>query len=335
MNKMLPDAGPLAIKQGLDDAAQSAGRPKKPKIGIALGAGAARGWSHIGVMLELGDHGIHPDVVAGTSIGAVVGGCYAAGKFKHVEMFARSLTKKSVFSMLDVSFSGVGLLGGARLRRRLHQALDGLRLEELEKGFAAVATEVGTGHEIWLTRGDAVEAICASYALPGIFEPVRINGRWLFDGALVNPVPVTVCRALGAEIVLAVNLIGDNGFRATVINDRHSIEPTLEELTVESGPRKGGFFGAFRGNQRRHFGKREDGAPAIGSAMMDAFNIAQGRISRSRLAGDPPDVIINAKVSKIGLFDFHRADELIDIGREAARRAIPEIVDYIALQPPQ
>ncbi|ACK49332.1 Patatin [Methylocella silvestris BL2] len=306
-----------------------------PKIGIALGAGAARGWAHIGVLLELAEHGIFPDVIAGTSVGAVVGGCYAAGKLENVELFARSLTKKSVFGMMDVSFSGVGLLTGARLRRRLHQALEGQRLEELPKSFAAVATEVGTGHEIWLTKGDAVEAICASYALPGIFEPVRINGRWLFDGALVNPVPVTVCRALGAEIVLAVNLVGDNGYRGSVVSDRLSIEPSLEKLAVaiESEPRRNGLFGALRGTHRRHFGKREDGAPGMGSAMMDAFNIAQGRISRSRLAGDPPDVIINARVSKIGLFDFHRAGELIEIGREAARRAITEIAEHIALTP--
>jgi NTE family protein len=307
-----------------------------PKIGIALGAGSARGWAHIGVLLELGDHGIHPEVVAGTSMGAVVGGCYAAGKLEVVEIFARSLTKKSVFGMMDVSFSGVGLLTGAKLRRRLHQALEGRRLEDLDRGFAAVATEVGTGHETWLTRGDACDAICASYALPGIFEPVQINGRWLFDGALVNPVPVTVCRALGAEIVIAVNLVSDNGFRATLTNDRLSIEPTLEAFTaaVEAAPRRGGFFGAWRGSHRRNFGRREDGAPGIGSAMMDAFNIAQGRISRSRLAGDPPDIMINARVAKVGLFDFHRANELIDMGREAARRALPEIADHIALTPP-
>ncbi len=328
MNKMIPDPLRRTNKPG--------GAPGRPVLGMALGAGAARGWSHIGVMLELSEHGICPDVIAGTSIGAVVGGCYAAGKLEAVESFARGLTKKAVFGMMDLSFSGVGLLGGARLRRRLHQALDGRRLEELDKGFAVVATEVGSGHEIWLTKGDAVEAICASYALPGIFEPVRINGRWLFDGALVNPVPVTVCRALGAEIVLAVNLIGDNGFRATVINDGLSIEPALDKFAeaAEPPPKKGGLFSALGQSRRRHFGKREDGAPGIGSAMMDAFNIAQGRISRSRLAGDPPDVIINARVNRIGLFDFHRADELIEIGREAARRAIPEIAEYIALTPP-
>lgn len=310
-------------------------RPPAPKIGVALGAGAARGWAHIGVLLELCDHGVHPDVVAGTSIGAVVGGCYAAGRLDAVELFARSLTKKAVFGMLDVSFSGVGLLAGEKLRRRLRQALADRRLEELERRFAAVATEVGSGHEIWLTRGDAVTAICASYTLPGIFEPVRIDGRWLFDGALVNPVPVTVCRALGADIVLAVNLIGDTGFRASVIDDRLSMEPALEALAAGAAtpPRRSGLFGALRAEHRRHFGRREDGAPGMASAMMDAFNIAQGRISRARLAGDPPDVIINARVSKIGLFDFHRADELIAIGRAAARRAIPEIADYIALAP--
>lgn len=308
----------------------------RPKIGIALGAGAARGWSHIGVMQELADHGIFPDVVAGTSIGAVVGGCYAAGGLDQVEQFARGLTKQRVVGMMDVSFSGVGLLSGGKLRQRLEEVFAGRRIEELDKAFGAVATEVGTGHEIWLTRGDAATAVRASYALPGIFEPVQIGGRWLFDGALVNPVPVTVCRALGADVVIGVNLIGDNSFRGTVIDDRLSIEPALEDLAEKpTSPLtlKARLFGGVSGNIRRLFGQREDGAPGIASAMMDAFNIAQSRISRSRLAGDPPDVIINARLGKIGLFDFHRADELIAMGREAARRAIPDIADHVAMTP--
>jgi NTE family protein len=331
--KFLPDSGEndtiahLAVSGG----------PSRPRLGLALGAGAARGWSHIGVLLELAAHGVHPDIIAGTSIGAVVGGCYAAGKLDALEVFARGLTKKRVFSLMDVSFSGVGILGGGRLKHRLNQELNGNRIENLEKKFAAVATEVCTGHEIWLTKGNLVEAIRASYALPGIFEPVRISGRWLFDGALVNPVPVTVCRALGAEMVIAVNLIGDNAFRGTVISDHLSLDCALEGLgsdAEEQGlTRSARFFGGMRGNLRRHFGKREDGAPGIASAMLDAFNITQGRISRSRLAGDPPDVMINARLGKVGLFDFHRADELITTGREATRRVIPEIAEYIALTP--
>jgi NTE family protein len=311
--------------------------PRRTKIGIALGAGAARGWSHIGVLLELNANGIFPDVVAGTSIGAVVGGSYAAGKLKEIEHFARNLTKKRVLGMMDVSFSGVSFLGGVRLRRELENEFSGRSFEDLDKSFATVATEFGTGHEIWLTKGNVADAIRASYALPGIFEPVEINGRWLFDGALVNPIPVTLCRALGAEIVIAVNLVSDTMFRGTVIHDPMSIEPMLEKYSFGAPERtlSARIFGGMGGNLRRLFGRREDGAPGIANAMMDAFNIAQWRISRSRLAGDPPDVLINARLGKVGLFDFHRADELIAMGREATRRVLPEIVSDIAALPPE
>lgn len=308
-----------------------------PKLGIALGAGGARGWSHIGVLLELNAKGIYPDIVAGTSIGAVVGGAYAAGKLKEMETFARGLTKKRVISLMDVSFSGVSVIAGDRLRRELEHEFSGLSFEDLDKKFATVATEVGTGHEMWLTKGNVGDAIRASYALPGIFEPVKINGRWVFDGALVNPIPVTLCRALGAEVVVAVNLVGDTTFRGTIVDDRVSIEPTLEQYdfgTPAAGSSlRARIFGGMGGNLRRLFGKREDGAPGIAIAMMDAFNIAQGRISRSRLAGDPPDVLINARLGKVGLFDFHRADELIAIGREATRRVLHDIAKDVAAPP--
>ncbi|MGO9007895.1 MAG: patatin-like phospholipase family protein [Beijerinckiaceae bacterium] len=308
--------------------------PREPKIGIALGAGAARGWSHIGVLQELAAHGVVPTIVAGTSIGAVVGGCYAADRLEALEFFTRSLTKRRVLSLMDLSFSGVGLLGGGRLRKGLEEELSGRHIETLPKAFAVVATEIGTGHEVWLRKGSLVEAIRASYALPGIFEPVKVGGRWLFDGALVNPVPVTVCRALGADVVIAVNLVGDNAFRGTVISDQISLDRTLRDLDQEdsaSRPSATEFLHGVGGNLRRHFGRRDDGAPGIANAMMDAFNITQDRISRSRLAGDPPDVLINARNSHIGLFDFHRADELIAIGREAVRRSLSEIADFMVL----
>jgi NTE family protein len=311
-------------------------RPRAPKIGIALGAGAARGWSHIGVLTELAAHGIVPSVVTGTSIGAVVGGCYAAGHLDALEGFARSLTKRRVLSMMDFTLSGAGLLAGGRLKKGLEEELADLRIETLPKAFAVVATEIGTGHEVWLRKGNLVEAIRASYALPGIFEPVRLGGRWLFDGALVNPIPVTVCRALGADVVIAVNLVGDNAFRGTVISDKASLDSVLNEIAEENTapqPPHRGFLQGMGGNIRRHFGRRDDGAPGIANALMEAFNITQDRISRSRLAGDPPDVLINARNSHIGLFDFHHAEELIAIGREAVRRSLSEITDNIALAP--
>ena len=168
------------------------------KIGLALGGGAARGWAHIGVIEALRAAGIVPHVIAGTSIGAVVGGCYAAGRLKEVTSFATELTRRKVFSYLDFNLAGSGLINGQRLCDRLEDHLGGKTIESLPVPFTAVATEIGTGHEVWLSRGKLVEAMRASYAIPGIFRPVRIGSSWLFDGALVNPVPVSAARALGS-----------------------------------------------------------------------------------------------------------------------------------------
>jgi NTE family protein len=304
--------------------------PGRPRIGLALGAGAARGWSHIGVLRELADHGIRPDVIAGTSIGAVVGGCYAAGKLDQIETFARSLTKRRVFTLMDLSFSGMSLISGERLKSSLEQALDGVLIENLPIGFAAVATEVGSGHEVWLQRGPLTLAVRASYALPGIFEPVRIGDRWLFDGALVNPVPVTVCRALGADFVIAVNVTADTMYRARVIRDYSAAaQPTAASA---EGPFANRPDLAMEDRLLpRYFDRRPGAAPNVATAMIDAFNIIQDRIQRSRLAGDPPDATITARLEEIGMFDFHKADQLINIGREAAKRALPNIFAHIPI----
>jgi NTE family protein len=312
--------------------------PRRFKIGLALGAGAARGWVHIGVLRELEASGMVPEVVAGASIGAVVGGCWAGGKLDALEDFALGLTKRRVFSLLDLSFSGAGLIAGGRLRERLEQALGRQRIEDLPTTYAAVATEMGAGHEVWLTRGPLVEAMRASYALPGIFEPVRVGARWLFDGALVNPVPITVCRALGADLVIAVNLVAETRWRAAVLNDEAALDETLgglEEQAIDAGrAAPAGFLPNLRGRRGLFRGAGEMGAPGIAAAMVDAFNITQDRITRSRLAGDPPDAMISARLGRIGLFDFHRAEEMIAIGREAARKALPEIREQMALLAP-
>ena len=306
---------------------------RRPVVGLALGSGAARGWAHIGVLRELAANGVTPDIVAGTSVGAVVGGCYAADRLDAVENFALSITKRRLFGLMDLSFSGGAILNGEKLKAQLDEHVGDILIQDLPKPFAAVATECGSGHEVWLTRGSLNAAIRASYAMPGIFEPVKIGGRWLFDGALVNPIPVTVCRALGADLVIAINLISDTLFRGTVIHDQGFAERAIEavaETVVAGAPPQDAVRRSFF---RRQFGRREDGAPGIASAMMDAINISQDRVSRSRLAGDPPDVMIKAKLGGFGLFDFHRAEELIALGRDAARRALPEIAEHLALAP--
>lgn len=294
----------------------------KGKIGIALGGGAARGWAHIGVLRALIQAGITPDIVAGTSIGAVVGGCYSAGRLDELEGFARDLTRRKVFGYLDVNLSGSGLITGQRVVERLEGHLAGRTVEQLSPRFIAVATELGTGQEIWISRGALVDAMRASYAIPGIFKPVNIDGRWLFDGALVNPVPVSVCRALGARYVIAVNLNSDLCGRGALLPEQGGALDAAAAPAPKAAPERPA---ARKLLQRQLFGGGGDNGPGISTVMADAFNIVQDRIARSRLAGDPPDAIINPRLAGIGLFDFHRADELISRGQSATRREIDDL----------
>jgi NTE family protein len=275
------------------------------------------------VLRALQKAGIKPDIIAGTSIGAVVGACEIAGQLDQLEEFARELTRRRVLGYLDFNLSGTGLITGHRLGERLRKQLGDLRIEELSRRFMAVATEIGTGHEVWLSRGNLVEAVRASYALPGVFRPVKVEGRWLFDGALVNPIPVSVCRALGARYVIAVNLNIDISNRGTIsnINTMPDSDQELEAappVTAKNG------VGVRQLLQRQILGRGED-VPGISTVMVDAFNIVQDRIARSRLAGDPPDSMISPRLHGIGLFDFHRADELIARGEAAAKREIEDL----------
>ncbi len=317
------------------------GSTRRPVIGLALGGGAARGFAHIGIVRTLIAHGIVPHVVVGTSIGAVVGGAYAAGHLDTLEEWARSLQPRNILGYLDIRLNGSGLIGGAKLAAQLEAAIGPTLIEDLPLKFATVATEVRTGHEIWLTHGRMVDAMRASYALPGIFSPVLVGDRWLVDGALVNPVPVSAARAFGAEIVIAANLSSDVFAHSTTIYAHGPAEGAVSvavapEPEIEPEPAKRGFgrlFSAERTVKREFFGG--GGRPGISSVMVDAFNIMQDRITRARLAGDPPDLLISPRVGQIGWFDFHRADDLIAHGARAAERAIDSIQEAIhVLAPP-
>ncbi|HRJ69079.1 MAG TPA: patatin-like phospholipase family protein [Beijerinckiaceae bacterium] len=313
---------------------QPVSRPQPPVIALALGAGAARGWAHIGILRVLEREGLRPKIITGTSIGAVVGGCWSAGGLDQLEIFARRLTKRGVFSLLDLNLSRTGLMGGRRLRDMLEDGLKDRTIENLPTRFAAVTTEFGSGHEVWLTRGHLVTAMRASYAIPGVFEPVRVGGKWLLDGAMVNPIPITTARALGADLVIAVNVNTETFGRGTVIADHHASPPPVPE----SAAAEGGFLKPMRNAAHAvtgYFNPRSnsESPPSIAAVMVETINITQDRIARSRLAGDPPDVMIAPKMAKIGLFEFHRADEAIAIGSEAAERMLPEIREaYAALR---
>jgi NTE family protein len=315
------------------------GTVRRPVIGLALGGGAARGFAHIGIIKTLAAHGIVPDVVVGTSMGGVVGGAYAAGHLDKLEAWARGLQPRNILSYLDIRLNGSGLIGGAKLATEIETTLGQHLIEDLPLKFATVATEVRTGHEIWLTHGPMVDAMRASYALPGIFAPVLIGDRWLVDGALVNPVPVSAARALGAEIVIAANLSSDVFTHSTTIYSHGPLTDlsvsVAPEAAAEPEPPKRGlgkFFSAERTMKREFFGG--SGRPGISTVMVDAFNIMQDRITRARLAGDPPDLLISPRVGQIGFFDFHRADDLIAHGARAAERAIDSVQEAIHILAP-
>ena len=280
---------------------------KKSGISLALGGGAARGWAHIGVLRALDEAGVQIDMIAGTSIGALVGGCYLAGKLDELEEFARSLTRRRMFGLMDLSFGGNGLLGGMKLNARMQQHMSGITFADLPKPFVCVAAEIRTGHEIWLSSGSLITAMRASYALPGVFEPVSCNKRVLVDGALVNPVPVSVCRAHEQPLVVAVNLHYDLFGRAAVI--KHSAEEAADEgeLVIDRGP------------------SEREARLGITGVMVEAFNIIQDRISRARMAGDPPDLSLLPKLGHIGLTEFHRADEAIRLGYEVTKAHVADL----------
>ncbi len=315
----------------------------RPRIGLALGGGVARGWTHIGIMRVLEREGLKPDIISGTSIGAVVGGCYAAGKLNQLEEWARSLTPRRILGLLDITFGGAGLLSGLKLSGLLEEQIGDIQMQHLATKFVAVATELATGHEIWLREGELVPALRASYALPAVFTPVRIDDRWLVDGALVNPVPASVCRALGGRLVIAVPLSSDN-YGLGMVREGEDIDemnlggdddaksvPHLARAMVTRATRPD------REIVRQLFGWDKK-SPGITTVMMGALNIIQDRLARMRLAGDPPDVVIAPRVGHIALSDFHRADECIALGEEAAQRALPvihEAIEFLGSGPKQ
>lgn len=305
----------------------------RPKIGLALGGGVARGWAHIGAVRALIRAGYHPDIICGTSIGALVGGFYLAGHLDELEQWARDLNRRRMISYLDVVTRGSGLIAGNRLEKLLREYINGVTIEDLDRPFAAVTTELATGHEIWLQEGSLVDAIRASYALPGVFTPVRNDRRWLIDGALVNPVPVSVCRALGARLVIGVTLnydaFGKGNAQAQgsieqldhggFSEDRYSNKIVKERRTSPQ-----------RMMMRQLFGSGQN-APGVGSVMLSSLNIIMDRLSRARMAGDPPDVLISPRVGHVSLLEFDRAAELIKLGEEAVEEMLPYIEEATAI----
>jgi NTE family protein len=255
---------------------------RRPHIGLALGSGSARGWAHIGVIRALEEAGIRPQVVCGTSIGALVGAAYAAGALDSLERWVRSMRIRDIVGFFDVGIGG-GLLKGERLISHIRGQFVDRPLEDLPIPFAATATSLASGEEIWLRTGSTLDAVRASISLPGLFAPVTRDDVLLVDGGLVNPVPISLARAMGADFIIAVDLGAD----------------VLGRSLREGDAAK---------------------APSMLSVLVTSLQIMQVRIARSRIAGEPPHVLVTPRLPQIALLDFHRADEAIEEGRRAVQR---------------
>jgi len=287
----------------------------KPRIGLALGSGSARGWAHIGVIRALREAGIEPDILCGCSIGALVGAAYADGDIEALEHWVTSLRWHDVVGLLDPGFSG-GLIKGDKLIGFFERHFVDKDFSALPLPFACVATELATGREVWLKEGSVAAAVRASIALPGLFAPVTLDGRLLVDGGLVNPVPVSLCRALGADIVIAVDLGSALVGRAL----RRSTTPAGREGAAQWSARLLASLGL----------QREEALPSLLGVLATSIHIMQTRIARSRLAGEPADALIAPRLAHLGLMDFHRAAEAIAEGTAAARRMLPAIEAVLA-----
>lgn len=298
-------------------------RSPTPGIALALGGGMARGFAHIGVLNVLERNGIRPSIVAGTSIGAVVGAAYLAGKLKDLEEWALSLNRYKILSYLDLRVRSAGLIGGQRLEKLLNENFHDMMIEDLPGPFTTVAADLVTGHEVWIKKGPLIEAMKASFALPGVFPPVERNHRFLVDGALVNPVPVSVCLAQNARLTIAVDLNADIIGKAVKPGQNY---PTVAgfDLFNEKDVSKEESNKLTSSITKRLF-RREESNPSLFGVMISALNIMQDRLTRSRLAGDPPDIHIKPLIGHIGLAEFEKASELISEGEAAALRMLPDI----------
>jgi NTE family protein len=290
------------------------------KIGLALGSGSSRGWSHIGIIRALADLGIEPDIICGTSIGSLVGSSYVSNKLEKLEQWVCSLTKLETARFFEINARLNGFVNTERLHRFLKEyvASDSAIIEEQSRQYASVATDLESGREVWLTKGSMLEAVWSSISLPGLFPAIRNNDKWLVDGGLVNPVPVSVCRALGADIVIAVNLNGDVAGKhfkkpQAAIQQDSSVVGRITDLVMDY---TSSVFAAT---------KTKDQPPGLLEAIAGSVNIIQDRITKSRMAGDPPDILLSPKLSHIGLLEFYRANEAINVGKDCVRRMSPEI----------
>lgn len=292
---------------------------RKIKVGLALGAGAAKGWAHIGVINALNDMGVKIDIVAGCSVGALVGAAYATDHLDDIERWVRSFKYWDVIRLMDFSWRRGGLLRGERVFNAVNEIINTQAISECKLPFGSVVTNLTTGRELWLTEGDIKQAIRASCSMPGLFAPVQFGGYWLVDGAVVNPVPISLARALGADIVIAVDLQHDAHLvQQDLFTSQSSAENKPLDIPVNWQQRLKTHIANFSINTPKTI-------PSAMEIMSTSIQVLENRLKRNRMAGDPPDVLIQPYCPQISMLDFHRADEAISAGKTAAENKFEQL----------
>ncbi|EEP91415.1 patatin-like phospholipase RssA [Yersinia kristensenii] len=296
---------------------------RKSKVGLALGAGAAKGWAHIGVINALKKMGVEIDVVAGCSVGSLVGAAYASDHLEVMERWVRSFKYWDVIRMMDFSWRRGGLLRGERVFNVVNEIIEVQDIAECALPFGCVVTNLTTGRELWFTEGDIKQAIRASCSMPGLFSPVLFEGYWLVDGAVVNPVPISLARAMGADIVIAVDLQHDAHLIAQdIFSPQTPIESKFAEIPDNWHRRLKARITDLTSNPIKN-------APSAMEIMSTSIQVLENRLKRNRMAGDPPDVLIQPYCPQISMLDFHRADESIAAGQLAVEKCAEQLYPLI------
>ena len=295
----------------------------QPVLALAMGGGGALGWSHIGVLRVLEEAGIRVDAMAGTSIGALVGGCYLAGKLDELEEVARSITWRHLVGFADPQFGGPGLIKGDAIVSELTRHLGHIPVEDLSAPYVAVAADLLSGQEVWLRSGALERAIRASISIPGIFLPVEHGLSLLVDGGLVNPVPVSAARALGGEIVLAVDVASDYLGVAEAAGLHQGMLTRKSSTVVDSwSGRIKGIAGALFDRSRKR--------PGLYSVGVTSAVLIMRELAKAKMALGPPDVLVRPPLGGFAPIEFDKADALIEAGAEAMRAALPSLKAKLA-----
>jgi NTE family protein len=293
---------------------EAADTPRPPTVALALGSGGAKGLAHIGVIEELEAQGFRIVAIAGSSMGALVGGIHAAGKLDVYRDWVSALAKFDVLRLVDWTLSGGGLIKGEKIIGTLRALVGDALIEELPLAFTAVAVDIDRGREVWLSRGPLFDAIRASIAIPTVFRPHHVDGRRLVDGGQLNPVPVTPLIREPADYLVAVSVDG-------LAVETSPAPPAEVETDGASGYRQR--VGAFISRLMPHGGNidapREPGAIELLTQSMD---LMQANLARLRLSAYEPDLLIQLPRNMASPYEFYRARELIELGRQQAREAL-------------